>query len=208
MAVFARKLFINWTTKKRQSGENSSAPEPTLIFHKYEQVPFEIVIVEPVPGRTDLNSFQRIDIANLTLSVTVNEALDDGSLLALQETWTKDTTENKFSGSLNLNTAAFNTWLGSTAEKSAYFEVQLLDSDGDRVKVVSEACLVRLGVLQTTTASPDPNQNYLTVEQAQGLFVPRILQLGENISWADTNGTIFRTVGTDANGTAIDDRRQ
>lgn len=201
---FSRKLFINWHTKKRQKSDISSSPDivDTLSFMRYETVPFEVVIVEPDPAGT-INSFKRVDITDLSMTMAVNDTLNDSTPLAAQSSWAKDTTNNTFSGNLDCNTGLMNTFIGSTASQNAYFEIEVLDSTGARSKIITEVCLVKLGVLTTTTTSPDPTKVYPTLDEALGLFLTRILGDQETITFK--NGVYRRTLGVNADGSSQDD---
>lgn len=205
--AFARKLFVNWHTRSRQRSDLSSNPDPveTLGFLKYEQVPFEVVIVEPNPSG-GLHSYQRVDITDLSLKMAINDTLDDATPLAEQTSWTKDTSTNTFSGILSLNTVAMNTYIDG--DKTPYFELEITDSNGARFKILSESCNVAKGVLQTTTTSPDPAKLYLTYEEILGIFAPRVMGPGETITWRSPDGTIHRIFGVRDDGSPQDDSGQ
>src|SRR5688572_4497776 len=97
--ALGRKLFVNWHTKRRQKSDTAATGDgqDRIIFHKYETVPLEIVIVEPRPSGST-NQFDRIDITDLTLRVAINETADTATPKAEQTTWTKNTSTNTFSG--------------------------------------------------------------------------------------------------------------
>lgn len=194
---FTRKLFVNWLTKKR-IGDGIDR----MAFLKYEVIPFEIVFLEPqFQGKA--NEYNRVDITDISLKVAINDTLDDASPLAEQTSWTKNTANMTFSGNLSLNTAGMNSYIDGA--KTPYFEIEITDTTGARVKTLSELCAVSQGVLQTTTVSPDPLQTYITLDQAKGLFVPRILAVGETITWQDITGTSRRTIGVNPDFSPQDD---
>jgi hypothetical protein len=205
MPDLSRKLFVNWVTKKRVHSDLVPTGDglANLVLHKYDQVPFEICIVEPDLASTNNQRMRRIPVGNLSLVVAVNDGLDSATPKAKQEVFTKNTGANTLTGSLNLNTASMNAFI-SDAEQDAYFEISVITSSGDSVTILSEPCKLRPRVLQTTTESPDPAQSFITIDQAKGLFASRVLRLGENISWADDSGTIYRTIGTNENGVPVD----
>ncbi len=202
--ALARKLFVNWHTRRRQKNDLSVTLDPVeeLGFLKYEQYPFEVVIVEPDSTDGGINAFQRVDITDLTLKMAINDTLDDATPLAEQVTWTKDTSRMVFSGTLNLNTAAMNSYI--TANKSPYFELEITDGT-NRVKVLQEACNVALALLPVATTSPDPSRVYLDYNETFGIFVPRVMGNGESISIPSPNGAYRRIIGCNDDGTARDD---
>jgi len=206
--ALSRKLFINWHTRSRQRSDVSGAPDvvDTLEFAKYENVPLTIVLVEPDPDTPGPNNFVRVDITDLSLKVVINDTTDDGTPLVEQTTWTKNTADSTFTGYLNLNTAAMNSYVGST-DRTVYFEVETTDSAGARVKVLTEDdCSVIVGVAQTTTTAPDAAKIYLSMDEMIGLFARRVMGPGESIRFVDANGVAVRTIGVNADGTPQDDQ--
>jgi hypothetical protein len=202
--ALGRKLFVNWHTKRRQKSASSSAPDSVdrLVFYKRETVPFQVVILEPDPDG-GLNAFTRVDITDLTLRMAINDTSDDDATpLVEQSTWTKDEETNTFIGELPLNVAAFNSYLA--ADKTPYFEIELL-SASSRVKILSELCEAKVGVLTTTTTSPDPLSEYYTIQQLRGIFVPYVLPPGKTITIPSQDSNSQRILGCNNDGTAQDD---
>lgn len=202
----ARTLFINWHKRTRVFSDAYAGPDlaDVLTFRRQEIIPFEVVIVEPDPTRGP-SFFRRVDITDVTLEMAINDALQDDTPLAHTPgaSWSKNTSTNTFTGSLDLNTSAMNTYIDG--DKTAYFEIRLTTGGGDRVPVITETCNLKKGVLTTTTTSPDPAKMYLTYEEMVGLFVPRILGAGETITLKSPDGTKERILGVRDDGTTQDD---
>lgn len=173
-----------------------------MTFFKYEQIPFEVVIVAPNPP-AGLNGFSRVNITNLGLKIAINDSLDDATPLAEQASWTKDTNTNIFSGTLNLNTAAMTSYVGSS-DKTPFFFVLIYDGT-NWVPILQETCNVLVGTLQQTTTSPDPSRVYLDFDESMGVFVPRVMGAGESIIIPSPNGQYRRIIGCNDDGTARDD---
>lgn len=203
MAGLARKLYVNWQKKTLQLSDESSTEVDAPIMNKYETIPLAIVIVEPAAPWTP-NSFARIDITNISLKVAVNDTLDDSSPLAEQASFTKDTSTNTFYGNLELNTANFNSWLGSSASKTAYFEIEATEGVAPRTKIYSKAVTVLNSVMQPTTTSPDPLKEYYTKQEMEGLFVQFRLQPGQTISIPNPANTHERVLGCQDDATELD----
>jgi hypothetical protein len=203
--ALARKLFVNWHTRRRQASDVSGALDPvqTLKFFKYEQIPLEVVIVEP---KTDNPlRYQRVDITPLSLKVLIHPTLDTAAAHVELSgvSVTKDESRNVFLGTLNLNTSAMNTYVAS-ADKTPYFQVLLYDGT-NWVPILQEVCDVVVGLAQQTTTAPDAARRYLTFEEAIGLFVPRVLSPGETITWRSPDGVNYRIFGVRDDGTPQDD---
>jgi hypothetical protein len=197
----ARKLFINWHTKKRQRSDQGTSGDyvDRLSFLKYENAPFEVVIVEPVPSG-NINAFVRVPVTDLSMKMAINDTLDDSTPLAEQTTWTKNSANNTFTGLLDLNTGLMSAYI--TADKTPYFEIEITDSAGARVKILSEQCDVRMGVLTTTTVSPDPSKVYLELDVATGLFIAK--ELGDQETITFRNGIYRRQIGVNPDGSPLD----
>lgn len=175
-----------------------------LTFAKYDTVPFEIVLVEPQTEFTGQNQFAIVDITDISLTARINDTVDDATPLVEQGTWTKNTAAGTFSGNLVLNTAGMNSYVGST-DKTPYFEVEVLDVAGARVKVLTEVCNVIVGVGQPTTTAPDPLKEYYTKDEQYGLFLPRRSGPGETWTSLSPDGTHERVLGMRDDGTPQDD---
>lgn len=184
--ALARKLFVNWHTRTRQRSDISASLDSvqTMGFLKGEQIPFEVCFVEPDPTGGP-NSFTRVDITGLSLKMAINDTTDDATPLAENTSWTKDTSKNTFTGTLNLNTAAMNAYITGTV--TAIFELELTDGT-NRYKALSQTCNLALGVLQATTVAPDPLKVYLTADEQMGVFVPRAMENGASISLPSLSG--------------------
>jgi hypothetical protein len=201
--ALARKLFVNWHTRQRHKSDLSSSLDPvaTMGFLKYEQYPFEVVLIEPDPDG-GAHDFVRVDITDLSLKMAINDTLEDSTPLAEQTSWSKNTSTNVFSGTLNLNTSAMNTYISAT--KAPYFELEVSDGT-NRVKILQEVCAVAQSLLPVTTTSPDPSRVYLDYNENLGIFVPRVMGNGESITIPSPNGAYQRILGCNDDGTRRDD---
>ncbi len=203
MATATRKLFVNLATKQLQISDLNGGAFVLPAFQKYENVPFEVVFVEPDLEAVGLPAWARIDISNLSISVALNDTFDDASPLAYQNTFSKDETLNVFSGSLSLNTTALNTWIGSSDSKSAYFEIEL--SEGTNViKAYQTTVTVKNSVSQINATVPSPVDEYYTKAQTSAQFVQKVMPAGEQITITSPGGVYQRVLGVDDGGNLID----
>lgn len=204
MAGLARKLFVNWHKKSLQLSDESESPVQPPIFQKYETVPLEVVIVEPCDpwGHDD---FRRIDITGVSLTVSINDTLDDATPLASQSSWTKDTSRNTFTGELSLNNSGMNTYIGSAATKAAYLEIEVREGASATVKIYSAEITLKGSVVQLTSTAPSPAAEYLTRAQMEGLFVQFRNGAGKTITLVSPDGSTQRVIGANDDGTGQDD---
>lgn len=196
-----RKLWVNWVDKTLQYSDTLGTVVALPAFQKYETVPLQIVIVEPDPD--SYGEFNRVDVSDMTLAVRINDTLDDASPLVEQTSWTKDTDQNCFTGNLVLNTAAFNTYIGSSDSLTAYFEIEAIEATA-RSKIYRAVVNLKQGVGTVTTTSPDPAQEYFTKEQQIGLFLQARLPPGVQITLVSEDSSATRTIGVSNNKEAID----
>ena len=197
-----RKLFIDWTTKTLIKGLRDQSIYILPTFHKYETVPLEVSIVEP--GTSPTAAWSKLDVDNIALTVSMNDTLDDATPFAMLDTWTKDSEQNTLSGDLILNTVAANAFIGSTASVSAYFEVQMVESSA-RVKLYRATVTFAQGILQPTSTSPNPSDEYYTKGQTDSLFIKPIMTAGQTITLTSSDGAWQRIIGVNDDGVPIDD---
>jgi len=202
-ATAVRRLFVNWWTKQLQISDRNSGPFTLPPFNKYETVPFEIVIVEPAVESTRLSTFSRVDISNLSISVAINDTFDDASPLAYQPTWTKDKDENVFSGQLELNTAALNTYLGSNSSLTPYFEIEIQEGTA-RSKIYQATVTLKNSVTNISPSAPSPVDEYFTKAQTSAQFVQKVMPASEQLTFTSPSGTYQRIIGVDDGGAPID----
>ena len=201
MPTAYRNTYINWLEKRLQIGEQNDAPFVLPEFVKYENVPFRFYLVELAD---DGFSFNRVNISNLTLIVSIHASFDTATPAAQQATWTKDTTENTFSGELDLNTAGISAAVGSATSVSAYFQITAIDSAGGRRVLYQENITIANSVVQPTTTSPDVTQTYYTAAETDGLFLKSVNGAGVQLTLISPSGNFQRIIGVDDEGQAID----
>lgn len=202
-ATVKRRLFVNWFTKSLQVSDRKSGEFVLPPFNKYETVPFEIVIVEPDTEATGLNRFARVDISNLSISIAIHSGYDTSSPLAYQNTFTKDETNNVFSGELALNTAAMNAYIGANESKTGLLEIEIQEGTA-RNKIFTGSITLQNAVTQVTATAPTPVDEYLTKAQTSAQFVQKIMPAGELFTITSPSGAYQRIIGVDDGGAAID----
>lgn len=203
MATATRKLFVNLATKTLQISDKNGSPFTLPNFNKYEVLPFEVVLVEPALEAVGLPSFSRVDISNLSLSLSLNDTYDDAAPLAYQNTFSKDETTNTFSGTLSLATSPLNSWLSTTVEKDAYFEVEIQEGS-NVIKAYLAVVKVKQSVAQVGATVPSPVDEYYTKAQANAQFLQPISPAGVQHTITSPSGTYVRIIGVTDDGVAVD----
>lgn len=203
MATATRKLFVNLATKTLQVSEFNGGVFTLPSFNKYENVPFEIVIVEPDLAAVGIPRWARVDISALSLSIALNDTYDDATPLAYQNSFAKDETLNVFSGSLSLNTGTLNSWLGSSDSKTGYFEIELQEGT-NVIKAFQASVTVKNSVAQVGATVPSPTDSYYTKSQADMQFVKKVLLPGEQLNIPSPGNIYMRVLGVDDGGNVID----
>ena len=202
-ATANRRIFCNWFTKKLQLSDMKSGEFVFPVFNKYETVPFEIVIVEPDLTGARIESYSRVDISNLSLSIAIHSGFDTATPLAYQTTFTKNEETNVFSGELALNTTAMNAYIAAQSSASAYLEIEIQEGTA-RSKIYLGQITLQNAVTQVSSTAPVPIDEYFTKSQTSAQFVQKVMPAGEQLTITSPGGTYQRIIGVDDGGAAID----
>lgn len=118
------KLFVDIFNRKLVTSATSDFPVQLPNIFREDHIELEIMLLEPTGNLT--SPLSTVDISSLSIQVAIG--VPDSSPEALQTTFTKDTSTNKFSGALNINTtemvAAFNSASGNTLSRFLEIEVE------------------------------------------------------------------------------------
>jgi len=203
MAATAKpRIFVNWFTKRLQISDRKSGDFVLPAFTKYETIPFEVCIIEPDLTSNGIDRFSRVDISNLSLSVTINDTLDDASPLVQQTSWTKNEDDNVFSAELSLNTVAMNAYITGTTH-TAYLEIEVQEGTA-RSKIFIGTITLQNAVSQVSSTAPTPLDEYFTKPQVTAQFAQKVLPAGEQFTITSPNGAYQRIFGVDNGGNVID----
>ena len=202
MADNYKKLWVNTVEKQLQRSSTDGTPFiiPPGYFIQYEAQPLQIVLLSP--DDEDPFAYNKLNVDNLGLIVSIDNELDGTTPLAQQDTWTKDTSQNTLRGDLDLNTALLNTAM-TVDNFAAYLEIEITDGTS-KSKVLRASIAIRQGVTQPTTESPDPSKQYYTAQQSEGIFLKSKVAKGVQITLQSPDGSRTRTIGIDDDGNSID----
>ena len=201
-ATALRTIFPNWVSKKLQVSDLDGGIVTLPPFVKYETVPFKVIIVQPDVTSPFLNKFSRVDVSPLSLKICINDTYDDAAPLACQDTWSKNEDQNWFTGELELNTSAFNTYI-DTGATSAYLEIELTEGTA-RSKIYVATIALQNAVGQVSATSPDPVEEYYTKPQTNAQFVQKVMPAGEQLTITSPGNVYQRILCVDDYGNAID----
>jgi hypothetical protein len=118
------KLFVDIFNRKLVTSATSDMPVELPVIYREDYIDLEVMLLEPTGSLSD--PLSTVDISNLSLQLAIGNPDVDPE--ALQTTFTKNTTTNVFSGSININTtemvAAFTAATGNTISRSLEIEVE------------------------------------------------------------------------------------
>lgn len=95
---------------------------------------------------------------------------------------------SRFVGTLALNTAAIDTYLGVLPSRSAYFEINLTIA-GKRKTIYQSQITIKAVVDEGTSTVPTPTDSYLTKNETLSTFLRKTMLPGETINTQSPDGT-------------------
>jgi len=199
-----RDLWVNWLEKRLQQSDLNGGEFVLPDFNKYESMPLRVRILAPDPSGVP-EGYSLVSVAPLSLTISINDTLDDATPLVMQSTWAADTTLNEFTGVLDLNTAAMNSYVGTTISGVlAWLQIDVTQTGGQTTQIYQRQIRILNSVTKPTSTVPDVAQTYYTAQQTDGLFLKPIGTPGQFFTVLSPSGNFARTFGVDDNGAAVD----
>jgi len=201
------KLAIDRQSRRLVSFNGAVTQVPDLFQSNVQD--FQIQIVEPDSSGSagTIGKYVAVDMAGFGLRLAIGAAPTGTSggptPLALQDTFTWDSTNKWFTGSVALNVVAIDSFIGSAAQASAYIEVNSTYS-GSRITMFQGGVTLRAVLDELTSTAPSPTDQYLTKAEMLALFAKLINDAGTVIVLKSPDGTRGRELGVANDGTAID----
>lgn len=199
------KLAISTANREHLVVFNGSVPALPTLFQSNTQ-DFEITVVDPPADFSSASS--KVDLGTSGLRVSIGETptgtAGGPTPLALQTTWTWDPTNKHFTGSLALNTAGIDSFLGTLASKPAYFEVNLT-TGGNRITLLQIGVTIKAVVDELSGTVPTPTDQYLTKAEMIAMFLKFINDAGHTVVFKSPNAVYGRELGVNDDGSAKDD---
>lgn len=199
-ATLFRTFYINWVQKRFQLSDTNGGQLVFPPLNKYEVIPFKFFIVQPDPGQI---TFSKVPLDNLSLTVTINNTYDDSSPLVQQASWTKDLTEHSFTGELDLNTADFNSYMGSSAVMTPLLSFLLTEGTA-RSEILQSIVTINGSLVPPTYTAPNPLQRFYTADEMDALFVKFINAPGRELTLTSPGNLKQRIFGIGDDESRID----
>ena len=202
-------LFVNIATQKLNSdsirGISISAP----CFVQGDSVPLTITFTKDGVAQ-DYNGY--------ALAVSLSGGVagsGDGkptgtaggpTPIALQTSWSWSSLNNRFSGTLNLNTTEFRDLLGALDKGTSVLEISASAPSG-AVESYQYSARIFAEVHEAAggTTAPTPEEDFPTRAEALALFARLVGLDGQCIVLVSPDGTRRRTIGVNNDGSAKDD---
>jgi|ERR1051326_3231886 hypothetical protein len=197
------KLTIDRQSEKLVTLNGSPLSLPALF--EYNVKPLQIQVVDPISAA--FPTYSLVDLAAYGLRVgiwpTPTGTAAGPASLALQTVWVWDAVNKWFTGSLDLGTAALESYIGALSEKTAYFEVTLTLA-GERITLLQELVTLKAVGDEGSITAPTPADTYYTKADSDARFFKKVGDAGEVLVLKSPNGLWGRELGVADDGSAID----
>lgn len=198
------KLFVDRASGTLRRGLTAASTAALPPLTQGDTVGLEISVVEDNPS----GGFGGVSLVNLgsySLKVAIGATpLGDGSVtpFALQTSWTLNDAQNKWTGSLALNTTALNTWLGTASTKQAWFEIEIRDTaTGNYETIYGGTVTIRAQLISAGSSIPVPSDVALGTAEAAATYVRKQGEAGGSIILTSPDGTKRVQLYCDDDGT-------
>jgi hypothetical protein len=188
--VSALNLVIDRQNRKLVQYNGSIVSIPPIFQGNVVDV--KVTVVDPTGALGGGAAYTKVNLGSYGLRVSIG-ATPTGTSggptpLALQNVFTWDSVDSSFSGSLEVNTAAVNSHIGTAAQATAYFEVNLT-LNGERITVLQEQFTLKAVVDEATTTAPTPTDSYMTTAESVATFAKFVNTPGAVIVLVSPDGT-------------------
>ncbi len=122
--------------------------------------------------------------------------------LTLQDTFSWNAAGKYFTADLNLAVVAIDTFIGTAASNSAFFEVNLTLA-GNRDTILQIPCTLKAVVDELTSTSPTPTDQYMTKAESVATFQKKVGDLGQRLVLRSPSGVYGVELGCDDDGSFI-----
>src|SRR5688572_20414113 len=196
------KLAIDRQNRKLVNFNGTPIDFPPLFQFNVQQLQ-----IYPVDPPANVNStHSSVDAAGLGLRVAICQqptgTTADDTRLTFQNSFTWNAAGSYFSGELDLSAAAIATYLGTAAERSAWFEVNLMDG-GEPTTILQQPFTLKALGDNFSTVAPTPVDQYFTQVQANDRFAKLTGDPGQRIILKSANGLYAVEIGCDDDGSFI-----
>jgi len=189
-------------------------------FYQGSLIPLRVYPIIANQNQLVAPYFSKVSLTNLDFQLVLGPRAGSENILAAQYTWTKQVTADSegksgyFYASLDLNTTALNTAIGtSESYTSAFLEFRISRSGANYTPVYQINPPILAVVKDPTSSSsiPTPTPSYLTRDECFNMFVMWNNTLaaggannGRNILLASPDGAHTREIGVGNDSSPID----
>lgn len=196
MALIKRKLFVDVDGGQLVEGLNSPAATELPPFVQGDTIELSIYLLRrssayPV-SLGGLSPFSKINPSGLSLRVgigTPTSAVGTGSPIVYQNSWSIDSTEQCFVGTLYFTPSACATALGSATSVGLTLEIEVAES-GAYSTVLQAPVTLKAELIESTAPEvSQPQDEFYTKAQVNALFMPRAGEAGLQLVLKSPSGT-------------------
>jgi hypothetical protein len=201
------QLYVNIAEKTLVEGIASRTRVSLPPFFQGDTVSLEIAVLKRNPGGGYAAPFSKLTLSGYSCRVGLGLAPVGNTAVtpaALQTTFTISA-DNLFTGDLALNTAGINTMLGSSAQVSGVFEIEL-GIGGTYETIFQTTVTLKAELIESAATVPTPTETYLTASETEAQFVAKVMGNGEAIYIPNEAGDFATKLWTDSDGTFRADR--
>lgn len=205
------KLTVDWFNKKLIKSNSNSAPYTLPKFYQGDVVPFFIQVVEPDPNGGP-NDYVVVDLSSAALKFAVSDtptgSAGGPSPFVAQTSWTYDTVNQGFTATVAFNTAALNTYLGSSRTASPWMELEITEiiSGTSAITTIWQGQItLDAEINEVSTLTVPAGSTPLSLEIASQLFAKKIMEAGETLTFTSPDGNSLRILGVRNDKSGQDD---
>lgn len=186
------KLVVNRAagTLVRSQSNPAAFVIPPLV--QGDTISLEISVVEDNPS-AGIGRVSYVGLGGHSLKVGIGaDPKGDGSItpFALATTFTLNTEQTAFTGTLALTATALTTWLGTATSKQGWLEVELYDTSASRYETIyGGPVTIRAQLLAVGSTVALPTDYALGAAQAAATYVRKVGAAGESIILTSSDGT-------------------
>lgn len=181
-----------------------SVPSLPALFQS-NQKSLKVQVVDPTGN--PMIPYSLVDLNGYGLRASVGDtptgAAGGPAPLTLQDGFIWNPGSKAFFGDLLLNTAAIDAFLGNSASRQAYFELNLTIA-GTRVTILQTQFALKAVVDELASVAPNQVDQFLTKAECVALFAKLVGDLGQRIVLRSANGLWGRELGCNDDGSAAD----
>jgi hypothetical protein len=195
------KLTVDRQNRKLVAYQGTPTSLPDLF--QSNTISLQIQVVDPSSSSTfpQVSSAQYtvVDGSAFGMRAAVGDApegISGPTPIALQDTMLWDATTQSFKGDLALNTTGVDDFLGTSASKPAYFELNLTIT-GTRITILQNTFNLKAVVDELGTNVPTPTAQYLTAAEIVSQFMPLKGAAGQTFILVSPDGATSYELGVD-----------